>query len=320
MSKGKLFVISGASGVGKSTVLSKVMAARPDLSFSVSATTRDPRPGEVDGKHYFFISKECFEEMIKNDEFLEYDAHAANYYGTLKGQAEAKMKTGHVLLDIEPKGARQVKDAASEAVLMAAEALQPDAILCVGQAGGRAAVTPERIGVNIRDARIPDNAGNQPIGQFVTEDGPAAYFSTVPVMEMAAAIQAKNIPATVSNSAGAFVCNDVLYSLLHHFAETEVKVGFIHVPFLPQQGQPSLPLPQITDALLHLFKGGFGLHAAVQQVVVFGGEIGSDLFHDIVLGGAVDRARKAGLYQFAQLLVHSLSCLLQQSRYGSGSR
>ena len=135
-------------------------------------------------------------------------------------------------------------------IIETAEKWHPDVILCIGQAGGRAAVTPERIGVNIRDARIPDNAGNQPIGQFVTEDGPAAYFSTVPVMEMAAAIQAKNIPATVSNSAGAFVCNDVLYSLLHHFAETEVKVGFIHVPFLPQQGQPSLPLPQITDALL----------------------------------------------------------------------
>ena len=118
MSKGKLIVISGASGVGKGTVLALAMEKRKDLSFSVSATTRDPRPGEVDGKHYFFISKECFEEMIKNDEFLEYDAHAANYYGTLKGQAEAKMKTGHVLLDIEPKGAAQVRKAAPDATLI----------------------------------------------------------------------------------------------------------------------------------------------------------------------------------------------------------
>ena len=115
---GKLIVISGASGVGKGTVLGLMMEKRKDLSFSVSATTRDPRPGEVDGKHYFFISKECFEEMIKNDEFLEYDAHAANYYGTLKGQAEAKMKTGHVLLDIEPKGAAQVRKAAPDATLI----------------------------------------------------------------------------------------------------------------------------------------------------------------------------------------------------------
>lgn len=115
---GKLIVISGASGVGKGTVLNLMMQKRGDLSFSVSATTRDPRPGEVDGKHYFFISKECFEEMIKNDEFLEYDAHAANYYGTLRGQAEAKMKTGHVLLDIEPNGAAQVRKAAPDATLI----------------------------------------------------------------------------------------------------------------------------------------------------------------------------------------------------------
>ena len=115
---GKLIVISGASGVGKGTVLGLMMEKRKDLSFSVSATTRDPRPGEVDGKHYFFISKECFEEMIKNDEFLEYDAHAANYYGTLRGQAEARMKTGHVLLDIEPNGAAQVRKTAPDATLI----------------------------------------------------------------------------------------------------------------------------------------------------------------------------------------------------------
>ena len=115
---GKLIVISGASGVGKGTVLGLMMEKRKDLSFSVSATTRDPRPGEVDGKHYFFISRECFEEMIKNDEFLEYDAHAANYYGTLRGQAEAKMRKGHVLLDIEPNGAAQVRKTAPDATLI----------------------------------------------------------------------------------------------------------------------------------------------------------------------------------------------------------
>ena len=118
MSKGKLIVISGASGVGKGTVLGLVMKARSDLSFSVSATTRDPRPGEVDGVHYYFITREQFEEMISQNQFLEYDAHAANYYGTPRGQAEEKMERGHVLLDIEPKGARQVKDAAADAVLI----------------------------------------------------------------------------------------------------------------------------------------------------------------------------------------------------------
>ena len=118
MSKGKLIVISGASGVGKGTVLGKMMEKRKDLSFSVSATTRDPRPNELDGIHYYFISKERFEDMIARGEFLEYDAHNKNYYGTPRAQAEEKMEKGHVLLDIEPKGARQVKDAAAEAVLI----------------------------------------------------------------------------------------------------------------------------------------------------------------------------------------------------------
>ena len=118
MSKGKLIVISGASGVGKGTVLGKMMEKRKDLSFSVSATTRDPRPNELDGIHYYFINKERFEDMITRGEFLEYDAHNKNYYGTPRAQAEEKMEKGHVLLDIEPKGARQVKDAAAEAVLI----------------------------------------------------------------------------------------------------------------------------------------------------------------------------------------------------------
>ncbi len=115
---GKLFVISGASGVGKSTVLSKVMAAREDLSFSVSATTRAPRPGEQDGVHYYFITKEQFEEMIARDAFLEYDNHNKNYYGTPIAQLEEKMKTGHVILDIEPVGARNVKDKRPDATLI----------------------------------------------------------------------------------------------------------------------------------------------------------------------------------------------------------
>ena len=118
MSKGKLIVISGASGVGKGTVLGKMMERRQDLTFSVSATTRDPRPSETDGVHYYFVNREEFEKMIANGEFLEYDAHNKNYYGTPRAQAEEKMENGHVLLDIEPKGAKQVKDAASDAVLI----------------------------------------------------------------------------------------------------------------------------------------------------------------------------------------------------------
>ena len=118
MSKGKLVVISGASGVGKGTVLAEMMKRRKDLYFSVSATTRPPRPSEIDGFHYYFVTKEKFMEMIAQGQFLEYDAHADNYYGTPRQQAEEKRNRGHVLLDIEPNGAKQVKEAAPEAILI----------------------------------------------------------------------------------------------------------------------------------------------------------------------------------------------------------
>lgn len=118
MSKGKLIVISGASGVGKGTVLGILMKKRKDLSFSVSATTRPPRPGEIDGVHYYFVSREKFEEMIAEGAFLEYDAHAANYYGTPRAQAEEKRQRGPVLLDIEPAGAKQVRASVPDAELI----------------------------------------------------------------------------------------------------------------------------------------------------------------------------------------------------------
>ena len=118
MSKGKLIVISGASGVGKGTVLGKMMQQRSDLTFSVSATTRAPRPGEEDGVHYYFVSKETFQDMIQKDEFLEYDGHMDNFYGTPKGQLEEKLTRGHVILDIEPNGAFAVRKARPDAVLV----------------------------------------------------------------------------------------------------------------------------------------------------------------------------------------------------------
>ena len=141
---------------------------------------------------------------------------------------------------------------AAQRVLAAAEELRPDVVLCIGQAGGRSAVTPEVIGINLREARIPDNAGNQPVNIPVVAGGPAAYFSTVPVREMVNTIRSAQIPAALSYSAGAFVCNDVLYSLLHHFHGTATRAGFIHVPSLPQQArenQPSMTREQIVQAL-----------------------------------------------------------------------
>ena len=118
MSIGKLFVISGASGVGKSTVLKQVMAARNDLVFSVSATTRAPRPGEEDGVHYYFISRETYDEMVRNNEFAEYDIHFETGYGTPKPQLEEKLTRANVILDIEPNGAMKVKEVYPEATLI----------------------------------------------------------------------------------------------------------------------------------------------------------------------------------------------------------
>ena len=141
--------------------------------------------------------------------------------------------------------------AAAQVVIDKAEEIHPDAIISVGQAGGRAAVTPEMVGINLRYASIPDNMGALPCDIPIAEGGPAAYFSTLPVRAMAKAICDAGLPGAVSYSAGSFVCNDVLYSLLHHFDETAVRAGFIHVPFLPEQtvDRPSLPLEQTAAAL-----------------------------------------------------------------------
>ena len=118
MGEGKLIVLSGASGVGKGTVLNQMMKLREDLSLSVSATTRPPRPAEQEGVHYYFVTPERFREMIENDELLEYDAHMDNCYGTPWKQLEEKRSHGPVILDIDPKGARIVKDKIPEAILV----------------------------------------------------------------------------------------------------------------------------------------------------------------------------------------------------------
>ena len=118
MGEGKLIVLSGASGVGKGTVLNQMMKLREDLSLSVSATTRSPRPAEQEGVHYYFVTPERFREMIEKDELLEYDAHMDNCYGTPWKQLEEKRSHGPVILDIDPKGARIVKDKIPDAILV----------------------------------------------------------------------------------------------------------------------------------------------------------------------------------------------------------
>lgn len=151
MSKGKLFVISGASGVGKSTVLAKVMAARKDLLFSVSATTREPRPGETEAVSYYFVSKQVFEDMIQKNEFLEYDAHAKNYYGTPKAQLEEKLQKANVILDVEPNGAFAVRKARPDATLIFI--MPPSADVLENRLRGRGDTSEDQIQVRLERAR-----------------------------------------------------------------------------------------------------------------------------------------------------------------------
>lgn len=140
---------------------------------------------------------------------------------------------------------------AATAAIEAVRQIHPQVVVCVGQAGGRSAVTPERIAINVNDASIPDNRGFQPQDRPIDPHGPAAYFTTLPNKEIIRAISSAGIPAAISNTAGTYVCNDLIYRLLREAASSDFpfRAGFIHVPFLPEQGTPSLPLTQITQAL-----------------------------------------------------------------------
>lgn len=131
-----------------------------------------------------------------------------------------------------------VRFEALKAVQAAIEELQPNAVITIGQAGGRPDITVERVGINIDDFRIPDNKGNQPIDEPVVAGGPVAYWATLPIKKMVANVKAQGIPASVSNSAGTYVCNHLLYGLLHYLTtqgKTAIPAGFIHIPYLPEQ-------------------------------------------------------------------------------------
>lgn len=125
----------------------------------------------------------------------------------------------------------------------------PSILLGVGQAGGRAQLSIERLAINLQDARIPDNAGTQPIDEPVIADAPAAYFSTLPVKAMLAALQAQGVPAEISNSAGTYVCNHIAYAMLHLASRRPgARAGFIHIPFLPVQAARHPGAPSMTQA------------------------------------------------------------------------
>lgn len=153
----------------------------------------------------------------------------------------------------------------------------PDVVISIGQAGGRFGITPERVAINIDDARIPDNETNQPIDIPIFEDGDAAYFTTLPIKAMVKEMQDNGIPASVSNTAGTFVCNHVMYGVLYMTAKKypNIKAGFIHVPYIPSQvvtkpNQPSMSTDDITKGLALCIKAIVNNSSDIKTV---GGEI-----------------------------------------------
>ena len=154
---------------------------------------------------------------------------------------------------------------------------QPTLVICLGLAGGRTEITPERVAINVDDARIPDNAGRQPVDTAVQADGPAAYFSTLPIKAMVRDMRAQGVPAAVSNTAGTFVCNHIFYALMHHLATQAgsasgaVRGGFIHVPALPElaalhPGMPSMGLATQVQGVQIAITTALAVQADVREV------------------------------------------------------
>ena len=138
---------------------------------------------------------------------------------------------------------------ASRVLCGAVDEIKPDIVICVGQAGGRASLTVERVAINVDDAPILDNDGQQPVDAPIAPAGPAAYFATLPVKAIVGAMRERGLQAAVSQTAGTFVCNHVFYGLMHHLRGRAAIGGFIHVPYLPEQGAPSMALGDIIEGL-----------------------------------------------------------------------
>lgn len=167
----------------------------------------------------------------------------------------------------------------AEVVKQAIIEYAPDIVLSIGQAGGRFGVTPERIAINIDDARIPDNKGNQPIDQVIQADGAPAYFTQLPIKAMMTAIKAAGIPSSVSNTAGTFVCNHIMYQVQYMIDKQfpNLRAGFIHVPYIPNQviDLPNQPAMSVSDI-------STGISAAISAIITYADQ--SDLS---VLGGEI---------------------------------
>lgn len=178
---------------------------------------------------------------------------------------------------VEPATLPVCFDAGPAALLQAIERVRPRLVVCVGQAGGRARLSVERVAVNLADARIADNTGAQPIDRPLIQGAPTAYFSTLPVKALHASLNQHGVPAELSLSAGTYVCNAVFFALMHHLATQlpGVRGGFIHIPYLPEQacrhpGAPSMSLATLAKGL------GIAIGTALETA------------EDLVLAGGVE--------------------------------
>ena len=172
---------------------------------------------------------------------------------------------------VEVRQLRCVFGQAIEDIVAMIDELHPDVVIAVGQAGGRPEISVERVAINVDDAAILDNDGQQPVDTAIATDGPAAYFSTLPIKAIVRALRERGLVAGVSQTAGTFVCNHVFYGLMHHAASLDepIRAGFIHVPFLPEQAaeRPDAPPSMALDDIIA------GVKLAVQVSVQVEGDL-----------------------------------------------
>ncbi|MFF2527864.1 pyroglutamyl-peptidase I [Brevibacillus sp. NPDC058079] len=186
-----------------------------------------------------------------------------------------KIESAHY--QVELRQIPTVFDKSIEQLYAAIEETKPDIVICIGQAGGRVDIAVERVAINVNDARIPDNEGNQPIDTPIRENGPVAYWSTLPIKAIVHELRTQGVPASVSQTAGTYVCNHLFYGLMHYLAENHASTrgGFIHIPYLPEQAakqaeQPSMALETIVKGLQIAIEATI---AHEQDMVVGGGQI-----------------------------------------------
>jgi len=191
-------------------------------------------------------------EVVLVTGFEPFDGEKTNPSWEICGRLPKEIAGMHVETCRVPCEFRRAIDVVSRAI----KRLHPILVVSLGQAGGRALLGVERVAINVDDARIPDNAGAQPVDELVAANGPPAYFASVPVKAMAAAIREAGVPAEVSNSAGTFVCNHLMYGVLHYLAENggRARAGFIHVPYSQEQASnhgdaPSMAISSMARAV-----------------------------------------------------------------------